>query len=199
MQNVVTAQVVLILNFAWILFLNLSEVFTWWTQTELLALAGLEIADWADFCRLNMNHGGVDLDSLWTSAVILRFVGVHSLTSIILLLKFDSISFFSPFCCWFVFELKRTWPELWSTKFPQGRSWVKQEKLQAKRKTKNPAHPRQVWQKSKCHFSSFCHINTSYSVQAIHFMTRFFYSSWNFTNEYWNAVLKFSMSQHTST
>lgn len=105
MQNVVTAQVVLILNFVWILFLNLSEVFTWWTQTELLALAGLEIADWADFCRLNMNHGGVDLDSLWTSAVILRFVGVHSLTSIILLLKLDRIFFFFfPFlllvCLW---------------------------------------------------------------------------------------------------
>lgn len=99
----------------------------------------------------------------------------------------------------------RTWMDglpVITAKFPQGRSWVKQEKLQAKRKTKNPAHPRQVWQKSKCHFSSFCHINTSCSMQAIHFMTRFFIpheiSLMNIEMQYWNFHCR-NIPQHSAS
>lgn len=79
-----------------------------------------------------------------------------------------------------------------TTKFPQGRSWVKQEKLQAKRKQRiqlTPGRCGKGQNVTSVVSLSICHIDTSCSMQAIHFMTRFFpheISLLNIEMRYWN-------------
>lgn len=79
-----------------------------------------------------------------------------------------------------------------TTTFPQGRSWVKQEKLQAKRKQRIQLTPGRCGKSQNVTSVvslSICHINASCSMQVVHFMTRFFpheISLMNIEMQYWN-------------